>query len=113
MHEASIAQAIVRSVSDVVIQNGRSHATRIHLQIGEFTAVVPQALLSSFRWVAQGTPCEDAALEIEDIPIRFRCEECQSEVTMGEVNLVCPNCHSHRLRLLSGRELLIKSVEAE
>ena len=113
MHEVSIAQAIVRSVCDALAENGRSRASRIHVQIGRFTAVVPDILRFSFQWVAQGTPCEDAVLEMEEIPMRFRCEDCQSEFALEEVNLTCPNCHSHRLSLLSGRELMIKSVEAE
>lgn len=113
MHEVSIAQAIVRSVCDALAENGRSRARKIEVQIGRFTAVVPEVLHFSFQWVAQGTPCENAVLEMEDIPLRFRCEDCQSEFALEEVNLICPNCLSRRLRLLSGRELLIKSVEAE
>jgi hydrogenase nickel incorporation protein HypA/HybF len=63
--------------------------------------------------VAQGTACADAILEVEETPIRLKCEECQSEFAIEEANLVCPDCGSARVHLLSGRELLIKSVEAE
>jgi hydrogenase nickel incorporation protein HypA/HybF len=113
MHEVSIAQAIVHSVCDVLARNGRSQVSKIHLQIGKFTAVVPDVLRSTFEFAAQGTPCENAVLEMEEIPIRFSCEECQSEFIIDEINLACPNCNSHQLRMISGRELLIQSIEAK
>ena len=113
MHELSIAQAVVRTVCDTLAANGRSRASRIRLEVGKFTAVVPDALSSAFEWVSRGTACEGAALEIEEIPVRLKCEDCQSEFTLEELNLLCPNCQSRRVRITSGRELLIKSVEAE
>lgn len=113
MHEASIARAIIGSVCKVVAQSGLTRVSKVHLRVGKFTAVVPEALSFAFRYAAEGTPCENAALVIEEIPITFRCEDCQRDSSIEEANLVCPKCNSQRLRLLSGRELLIESVEAE
>ena len=66
MHELSIAQAIV----DIASRNARgSRVTRVHVRVGHLRQVVPSALEFSFELCAHGTAVEDAALELEVVPI--------------------------------------------
>lgn len=107
MHELAITESIVESVE------GRVHGAkvlRVALVIGKLSGVVPDALRACFELCAEGTVMEGAALDIEEIPGRARCRDCDAQVELLDTIALCP-CGSANLAMLSGNELKIRSVE--
>jgi hydrogenase nickel incorporation protein HypA/HybF len=86
---------------------------RINLQIGKLSAVVPDSLRFCFQFVAKDTLAENAELAIEEISVTCKCTACASEFTLDFPAFLCPHCGSGEVRLLSGQELFIKSIEIE
>ncbi len=63
---------------------GRSPSTpvvaAVHLQVGDFTCVEPEALRFTFAAAVQGTWLDGSTLEIDTVPLRARCLGCFSEL---------------------------------
>ncbi|HMM22702.1 MAG TPA: hydrogenase maturation nickel metallochaperone HypA [Selenomonadales bacterium] len=113
MHEMAIAQGILEIVADAAANNGAGKVSRIKLQIGQLTAIEPDALRFCFAAMAAGTMAERAELEIEIMPLICRCQDCSRSFAVEAFRLVCPDCGSHRTEITSGRELRVEHLEVE
>ncbi len=109
MHELGITQSIVATVAERA--EGRK-VTRVTLEIGKLSAILPDAIRFCFDLVAQGSVLDGAILDIIEIPGRAHCVDCGNEVTLADVVVRCV-CGSQRLELLAGDELNIRSMEVE
>jgi hydrogenase nickel incorporation protein HypA/HybF len=86
LHELSIAESVVRIASHQA--DGR-RVTKVHMKVGHLRQVVPSALAFGFELVAQGTPVEGAALEMEEVPAAGMCRECGAESQLRNFPLRC------------------------
>ena len=111
MHEMSVAQALVRQVRELLPQP--LPIRRIALRIGPLSGVVPALLIEAFPLAAAGTPAEHAVLDIEQAPVRVRCETCGAESEAAANKLVCGVCGDWHTQLISGDELLLVDVTYE
>ena len=114
MHELAIAQSILEQVQMVATREGFERVETIHLRIGAMRAVVPECLELGFAAISQGTPLEGTRVEIEEVPIRIVCRDCgaDGEPTAG-LAWVCPSCGSFSVEMLTGRELVLESIDVE
>jgi len=110
MHELSITRSVVAIVSE---RAAGQRVTRVRLEIGALSAIVPEAIRFCFDICAQGTAAEGATLEIVEIPGRGRCDACGSEMALTVLAGRCPGCASARLRVVAGDEMKIKEMELE
>ena len=56
---------------------------------------------------------EGARIESETLPVKVHCLDCQEDGEITPHQLKCPHCGSMRLKLLSGKEFYIKSLEVD
>ena len=113
MHELSIARSLLKIVEDESKKHGVSQVTQVHLRIGTLTAIVPEALTFSFEIISERTVAEGAAVDIEVVPGRGRCQNCSIEFDVGSAFFLCPKCGEIASEIISGRELEITHIEAE
>ena len=111
MHELAICQALLRQVLEVAEERGTQRIGRIKLRIGPLSGIEPELLKTAFPLVAAGTPSEGASIAIEDSPVRVRCQNCGSTSQALTNRLLCRDCGSWRVKLISGYEMLLVSVE--
>ncbi|MDH7598887.1 MAG: hydrogenase maturation nickel metallochaperone HypA [Sedimentisphaerales bacterium] len=112
MHEAAIAEALLKTILDVAGgQRGRPLAARI--SCGQFAAVNPEALCFAFDALAKGTRCEGMRLQVEIRPVEARCSACGRIWTIDDGYSRCPNCSSQQFSLLPEPPLLLESVDFE
>ncbi|HID93995.1 MAG TPA: hydrogenase maturation nickel metallochaperone HypA [bacterium (Candidatus Stahlbacteria)] len=111
MHEFSIAQNIVRIVKDQVDNGELSRITKVKVKVGELSGVVPEALEFSFRVIAENNKMRGAHLEIDFIPLKVKCKNCEKEFRLDFPSFVCPDCFSSDLDILAGDELFLESIE--
>lgn len=110
MHELSITRNVVAIVTE---QAAGRRVTRVRLEIGRLTAILPEAIRFCFDVCAQGTPVEGAILEIDEIPGRGCCAECGRQMELAVPLGRCPACGAAALRLVAGEEMRIKEMEVE
>ena len=80
-------------------------------------------LVSSARWSrftfvllrARGARdrCEGALLELEAVPATLCCEVCRQEWELDAAVFRCPFCGCVEVRITSGDELEVESIEIE
>jgi hydrogenase nickel incorporation protein HypA/HybF len=109
MHELGITQNLVAIASDHA-QGAR--VRRVSLEIGQITAIMPDAIRFCFDVCAQGTLLEGATLEILERPGMARCRVCGESFAIAYPFGVC-ECGSPHLEIIQGKELTIKELETE
>lgn len=109
MHEFAITQNLVAIAAEHA--NG-ARVRRIVLEIGQLTAIMPDAVEFCFDVCAQGTLLEGATLEIIERPGRGQCRDCDLQLDLDQPFGVC-DCGSTRLDIIQGEELMIKTLEVE
>ena len=108
MHELSITRSIVAVVAE---RAGERRVSAVRLAIGKLSGVDVGAVRFCFDACAQGTVLAGAALVIDEIPGRGRCDACGREVELVEPLLRCGCSPTTMLSVVSGDELLVRSME--
>lgn len=113
MHELALSQSVVDLVAESAARAGAHRVTRVVLEIGAAAVVEPAALQFCFDLAAAQTVAEGAELVIETVPLRARCRGCGGTFVAAALFDACPHCGSHDRAWLAGRELRVKSFDAE
>ncbi|OUL22999.1 hydrogenase maturation nickel metallochaperone HypA [Nostoc sp. RF31YmG] len=109
MHELGITQNIVAIVNEHA--NGNK-VSRVLLEIGKLSAIMPDAIRFCFDICTKGTVLEGAELEIREIPGLAECNQCGAKIPLEKPFGIC-QCGSVELNLLTGEELKLKEIEIE
>jgi hydrogenase nickel incorporation protein HypA/HybF len=107
VHELGIVQQVVEIVSEA---SQGARVTRIVLEIGKLSPVLPDAVRFCFDLATVDTVAEGATLEIIEIPGRASCRACGTEILL-EQPFGCCSCGGIDLDWLAGNELRIKGME--
>lgn len=110
MHELSVASAIIDTAAR---HAGGRRVTAVYVRAGQLRQVVPESLAFYFEHVARDTLCEGARLELELVPARLLCEACEHDWKLDEAVFRCPRCGAREVRVTSGEELEVESIEIE
>ena len=113
MHELSICQSLMTQLESIAVENNALAVTSVIIAMGPLSGVEAQLLKNAYPIASAGTVAENAELIIETLPIRVKCNQCGSESDATPNNLICKQCGDWRTTLLSGDELILKSVEME
>jgi hydrogenase nickel incorporation protein HypA/HybF len=108
MHELSLCQAIVGKVQRHA--DGRP-VTQVNVRIGHLRQVVPDSLQFSWELLTAPTELNGTELVIEQVRALVACNACGAETTLDLPILMCGTCESFDVRLLSGEEFLVVSME--
>ena len=112
MHEAALAEGILKIALDVAAQNNSKKISAVGLKLGDMSGVEVEALKLSFDVLIRGTIAQGADLKISRVPIRAKCNKCEKVFTVSHYNFFCPECDGI-LILQSGRELLVEFVDCD
>jgi hydrogenase nickel incorporation protein HypA/HybF len=111
MHELSVCQALVQQLQAVSAANGGGRVELVRLRIGPLSGVEPALLRQAFPIASAGSIADGAELLIEVAAVTVHCGDC-GETTVAAANrMLCAACNSFRVRLASGDEMLLESVE--
>ena len=113
MHELSIALGIVRIAEDESRKAKASAVTSIELEIGSMAGIEMDSLDFAWPVAVKDTVLEHARREIDLIPAKARCLECQTEYALEHIFDACPNCNSYFKDIYQGKELRVKALEVE
>jgi hydrogenase nickel incorporation protein HypA/HybF len=106
-------QGVFKLLEDIAVKNNLIKINKVILRIGKLRQVFPDFLRFAFENISKDTIADGAELIIEEIPITMRCKSCNQEFTVEHHTYVCPVCGAVKLELLTGKEVLIASVEGE
>jgi hydrogenase nickel incorporation protein HypA/HybF len=89
------------------------HVISLHLVIGQLSSIVDDSVQFYWDMISAGTICEGAQLHFERRPVRLKCLDCDQTYTLSGELTDCPNCHSARIKVVSGEEFYLDSIEVE
>ncbi|MCF8301740.1 MAG: hydrogenase maturation nickel metallochaperone HypA [Bacteroidales bacterium] len=113
MHELAMVQNMFRIILEVADQNQLQKITRVNFEVGKMQQIVPEYFEFAFEATKENTIASEAQLSLSFIPITLKCKACNHEFTIADGAFICPKCQETDLELISGNELLIKSIEGD
>ena len=113
MHEMSIVSNIMNIALKTAGENTLSRINSIKVKVGGQRHLAPDLMEYAFTFFSKDTPAEEAVLVIEKVPVEMTCLDCQETFIVEDRIYICKECGSVNLRLNSGRELIIESIEGE
>ena len=109
MHELSLCRSIYAIAEKAA---GTTPISTVHLDVGQLRQVVPQTLQYCWGLVVEQTFLDGSVLEINHIPAVIVCNECGVQTTLkGIPIMVCGECKSGKVHVVSGEEFLLRSLD--
>lgn len=113
MHELSITESLLRTACEYAEKNQAKRVTTLNLVIGELSGVIDESVQFYWDMISENTMCEKALLKFEKKKAVMYCADCETNFEMDGELIPCPKCGSMNLKVLSGREFLLDSIEIE
>jgi hydrogenase nickel incorporation protein HypA/HybF len=110
MHEVSIARDVLETV-ERRLGSDKVRVIRLNLGIGAAAGIVSESLRFAFGILAAGTRAEGAELSIFSVPARSRCTKCGNIFEFKSLIGDCPGCGRLGGKLISGEEMILRSIE--
>ncbi len=110
MHELSIVLSIVDIATAEMEKAGGQSILEIELDMGCLSSIEMNAF--EFAWM-QGikeTALEHVVKKVNRIEGRARCLDCSNGFALQHFYDACPACGSHRMHILQGKELSVKTM---
>jgi len=63
--------------------------------------------------IAKDTIAEGATLHFQRVPAEFLCLDCNHRYPVDGENLACPDCGSTRVKVASGDQFRLESIDVE
>lgn len=107
-----LMDAMLRMIDRIKAEQELESVSRIVLEVGELSGVVPRFLEECFEAVSSGTDYQQTELVIETVPGTLRCNDCEIEFPADPEHLFCPECMGKNLTPMTGRDLTLKELDA-
>ena len=112
MHELGICDALLKMVRKIAAEESLEEITRITVEVGSLSGVVPAYMSDCWEAVTDGTELQDVEFVVEELEGTARCLDCGEEFPADCNRLRCPSCGGEKLTPLTGRDLTLKEILA-
>ena len=113
MHELAVTESILNIAVRHATQANAVRVTSVHLVIGQLSSIVDDSVQFYWDMISAETICTGAQLHFERRPATLQCLECDRTYALDGELTDCPNCHSARIKVVSGEEFYLESIEVE
>jgi hydrogenase nickel incorporation protein HypA/HybF len=113
MHELAITQSILSIAQKHAIQAQASRVIDIYLVMGQLSSIVDDSVQYYWDMISQDTLCSGARLHFDRIPAKLICLNCGTNYNLEEGLTPCPQCNSTQVKVISGEEFWVDSIEIE
>jgi hydrogenase nickel incorporation protein HypA/HybF len=113
MHELAVTESILKTSLEYAEKEQAKKVTDVFLVIGKLSSYVDDSIQFYWDYVSKDTICCKSLLHFDRIPAKMLCLDCQTEFVLTDDLSPCPKCGSARLRILTGDEFRIDSIQIE
>jgi hydrogenase nickel incorporation protein HypA/HybF len=113
MHELSLTQSILEIALRHAKKADARKITHLHIVVGELSTMIDESVQFYWNIISKDTIAEGAALCFQRVPAEMQCAICQARFTIRQEGFVCPYCNSLEVRVLSGDQFLLDSIEIQ
>jgi hydrogenase nickel incorporation protein HypA/HybF len=113
MHEVGLVRSLLNRVTTVIDPARPAQVRAVRVAIGPLAGVEPLLIAHAFENLQASTGFSGARLEIDNVPLRVRCESCSSISDLDRFDFHCVHCDSRRVTIEEGDTFRLLSVEIE
>ena len=93
MHELGIVLNVIDRVEEIAKENNVKKVTKLTLEIGEVSSIVPSYFSDCFEWAKKKTDyMKDTELEMIILEGLSYCRDCKKTYKTTEYAKKCPHC---------------------
>lgn len=112
MHELGIVFHMIETLEKVGQANELTHISKVALNLGEVSGVLPDYLQDCWRWAANRSDLlQGAELVVTTVEAVTVCNACGRTYGTVAHGRTCPHCGSPDTVLLHGNEVEIDTIE--
>ena len=113
MHEMAITESVLKIALDAASGAGAGSVKVIRIVMGAYSDIVPQILQEYFEVASEGTAAEGAEITFRRTPVTMQCRTCGWQGEVDRLHLACASCGGTDLKMLTGREFYVESIDAD
>ncbi len=113
MHELSIIANLFELLEEKAKEQKANKIVHVTLQVGLLSGAVPELLKTAFDIYKKDTMAAEAVLEIEEVQLKYQCQDCKAEMIEDDYIINCENCGSTNLKALAGMDMFLLKMDVE
>jgi hydrogenase nickel incorporation protein HypA/HybF len=113
MHELTVTESLLEISLRHANQADARRITALNIVIGEMASIVDDSVQFYWDIISQDTIAAGARLSFRRIPAEMVCQDCAAVAHPDRDELTCPNCGGIHLRLTTGEEFYLESIEID
>lgn len=113
MHELSVTEHILNIALKHAAENQAVRVTDLYITVGRLSSIVDDSIQFYWDIISDATICKGAQLHFNRIPAQIQCDDCATIFTLESELTPCPECSSTHLKILTGEEFFLDSIEIE
>jgi hydrogenase nickel incorporation protein HypA/HybF len=113
MHELAVTESLLNMALEYAEKNQAQKVIGLNLTIGSLSGIIDESVQFYWDMLSEGTICQSAVLVFDKIPARMHCLSCGHEYILDQELIPCPECQSMDIKVISGSEFFLESIEIE
>ena len=113
MHELSVTESILNIALKYARESGASRVSDLYLVVGRLSSIVDDSVQFYWQILSEETLCAGSKLHFQRVPAQMVCLDCSKEYTLDRELEPCPDCGSARVKVASGDQFFLDSIEIE
>ncbi|MEE3420690.1 MAG: hydrogenase maturation nickel metallochaperone HypA [Lachnospiraceae bacterium] len=112
MHELGIVWHVIDMVEKTAEENKVSEVTKVTLEVGEVSTIVPSYFRDCFAWARKKTKyMQNCTLDMVILEGISYCRDCGKTYPTVKYGRTCPYCGSGSTYLVTGSEVTVRDIE--
>ena len=113
MHELPVTENILEIALRHAEQANAARISDIYIVIGRLSSIIDDSIQFYWDIVSKDTIAEGAMLHFKRIEPELECQECGRKYSPEGLMMPCPNCGSARVKVVTGNEFFLESIQVE
>jgi len=113
VHELAVTESILQISEKYAREADALKVTGINLVIGKLSSIVDDSVQFYWDIISNNSLCKGALLHFERRDAVLHCNQCSVEYRIDTSLQPCPNCGSPDVKIISGEEFFVDSIEIE
>ncbi len=113
MHELAVTESILNIALKYAREAQASRVSDLYLVIGRLSSIVDDSVQFYWDMLSEGTLCAGSKLHFQRVPAEMICLACGNEYTLDGELEPCPACGSAKVKVASGDQFFLDSIEIE
>jgi hydrogenase nickel incorporation protein HypA/HybF len=113
MHELSITESLLNTATEYAQKNKAKKVIALNLVIGDLSGIFDESIQFYWEMISEKSICEKSILNFDKRKAIMKCLACENEFPLNGELVPCPKCASMNLKVVTGNEFLLESIEIE